>query len=205
MSHEIGQLDISDRQLMTKTKSKASDWTEIGEATITHSIFGKAEVHIVRKYDALRRALSWMLLFLLLAAAAWLGWVRFQQNYPAPSADLSSPLSAKDGVTTLSSLTENSSEPFAQPSVKKNGSAPSQMIISQSVHAQKTVSQMTEKSESAPLATVINKTPKLPVHSPQSSVPAAPRHAARIAASSPAATNSLDKVDATHFPADNSQ
>lgn len=203
MSHEIGQLDISDRQLMTKTKSKASDWTEIGEATITHSIFGKAEVHIVRKYDALRRALSRMLLFFLLAVAAWLGWVRLQPNYPAPSADLSSPLSAKDGATTPVTLTEKSAAPPSQPSVKNN--APSQATISQPAHVQKTASQMNVRPESAPLATVINQTPKLPVHSPLSPVPTAPRHAARIAASSPAATNSLDKVDATHFSADNSQ
>ncbi len=144
MSHEIGQPDISDRQLMTK--SKASDWTEIGEAKITHSIFGKAEVRIVRKYDAPRRALSLVLLLSLLVVAAWLGWVGYQQNYPAPSADLSSPLSAKDEVTTPAAL----------------------------------------------------------INPPMPTAAATPR-TVRIAASSPAATDSPNKVDATHLPVDNSQ
>ncbi len=195
MSHEIGKPDISDRQLMTK--SKASDWTEIGEATITHSIFGKAEVRIVRKFDALRRALSLVLLFSLLAVAAWLGWVGFQQNYPAPSADLSSPLSAKDEVTTPATLTEKSAVPPSQPSVKNN--APSQATINKSVHVQKAASQMNVRPESAPQAATANSLPK--PHLPTAATP----RTVRIAASSPVATDSSIKVDATHLPVDNSQ
>ncbi len=52
MSHEINQLDIPDRQLQASTaQSKASTWTDIGEAQITYTIFGKAKVRIIRKHD----------------------------------------------------------------------------------------------------------------------------------------------------------
>jgi len=56
MSHEINQLDIPDRQLQASTaQSKASTWTDIGEAQITYTIFGKAKVRIIRKHDNARR------------------------------------------------------------------------------------------------------------------------------------------------------
>lgn len=83
MSHEIDQLDIPDRQLrVTSPQPRVSLSREIGEAVITHTIFGKAKVRIIRKHDKLRRAL-WLTALLVLAAIAWQAWFALQRSQPS--------------------------------------------------------------------------------------------------------------------------
>jgi cytoskeletal protein RodZ len=88
MTYEISQLDVPDRQLLpTSARSKASLSTEIGEAIVTHTIFGRAKVRIIRKHDKMRRTL-WLVALLgvtVVAAAAWQGWMAAHQTEPAPA------------------------------------------------------------------------------------------------------------------------
>ncbi|BCK88223.1 hypothetical protein MIZ01_2024 [Sideroxyarcus emersonii] len=84
MSHENSQLDISDRQLLPP--ASPSVWTEIGEAEITHNIFGRAKVRIIRKHDNVRRAL-WLVVIVAVAAIAWQGWLAFRPVDALQSAD----------------------------------------------------------------------------------------------------------------------
>src|SRR5512138_155268 len=92
--HEMSQLDIPDRQLRTTSAHpRVSISREIGEATITHTIFGKAKVRIVRKHDRFRRGLE-LIVLVLLAVAAWQMWLASQANAPLPSPDSPSSVSA---------------------------------------------------------------------------------------------------------------
>jgi hypothetical protein len=80
MGHEISQFDIPDRQLLA-TSAQASMWSDIGEAKITHTIFGRARVRVIREKDKIIRA--WLLAALAaiaLAVAAWQGWIVLQQS-----------------------------------------------------------------------------------------------------------------------------
>lgn len=90
MTYEISQLDVPDRQLLpTSPRSKASLSTEIGEAIVTHTIFGRAKVRIIRKHDKMRRTL-WLMALLgatVAAAAAWQGWMAGQQAEPVQTAE----------------------------------------------------------------------------------------------------------------------
>jgi hypothetical protein len=56
---------------------KASEWTEIGQAEVVHTIFGKAKVRVIRKHDKMRRAL-YLLAIGVAFAIAWEGWVLYQ-------------------------------------------------------------------------------------------------------------------------------
>jgi hypothetical protein len=100
MSHENSELDIADRQLLpTGTRPRVSMSREIGEAVITHTIFGKAKVRIIRKNDDSRRAL-WLtaLAFAgvtLTSAAIWQGWFSSPQIEPIQNADSLAPVSAE--------------------------------------------------------------------------------------------------------------
>jgi hypothetical protein len=82
MSHNSGQLDISERLTMaSNSQPKASEWTEIGQVEVIHTIFGKAKVRIIRKHDKMRR-----LIFLVASVAVvivlWEGWILFQRYVP---------------------------------------------------------------------------------------------------------------------------
>jgi hypothetical protein len=92
MGHEISQFDIHDRQLMAGIpQPKAAIVTDLGEAKITRTFFGRARVRVVREQDRKRRA--WLLAILTVtatAAAAWQGWIIFQKmQYVAPPVPLS--------------------------------------------------------------------------------------------------------------------
>jgi hypothetical protein len=82
MVHEISQFEIPDRQLLaTNAQSKAGMWADIGEAKITRTIFGRAKVRVIRERDKKRRI--WLLTILavmVVAAAAWQGWIALQQS-----------------------------------------------------------------------------------------------------------------------------
>ena len=80
MGHEISQFDIPDRQLLA-TNSHTSMWSDIGEAKITHTIFGRARVRVIREKDKIIR--TWLLAALAaiaLGVAAWQGWIALQQS-----------------------------------------------------------------------------------------------------------------------------
>jgi len=92
MWHEISQFDIPDRQLLaTSSQSSVGRWTNIGEAKITHTIFGKAKVRIICEQDKIRRArLLAALAVAVIAVAAWQLWmVANQAEDNLPSASLS--------------------------------------------------------------------------------------------------------------------
>ena len=88
MGYEISQFDILNRQLMAgNSQPRASIVSDIGEAKVTRTIFGRAKVRVIRGHDRKRR--TWLLTLLLViafAAAAWQGWVIFQrvENEPPP-------------------------------------------------------------------------------------------------------------------------
>ncbi len=126
MSHEIGQLDIPDPRLRTSSaSSRASVWTEIGEAQITHTLFGRAKVRIIRKHDKIRRALwlTAMVAVAVLAVTAWQTWLTAQQSAPqgAESAPPSG-ASAIEGAPLTQS--EAVSMPAAEPMVQSVQLAP---------------------------------------------------------------------------------
>jgi hypothetical protein len=80
MSNDNGQLDISDRLKMTAdAHAKPSEWTEIGQAEVIHTIFGKAKVRIIRKHDRIRRLFFRLTLFVALVFLLWQGWVLYQR------------------------------------------------------------------------------------------------------------------------------
>lgn len=119
--HEMSQLDIPDRQLRTTSAHpRVSLSREIGEAQITHTIFGKAKVRIIRKHDNVRRALWWAAV-MALAAVAWQGWVASQ--YPAPT-DPASALGAKEQVNAPAAPVENIATPAPLPAEMSQPSVP---------------------------------------------------------------------------------
>ncbi len=89
MGSEISQFDIPGNQLLeTDSQSRVGVWTDIGEAKISYTIFGKAKVRVIRKQDKIRRAaLLTVLAVTVLATAAWQGWIalqRLQSVVPPP-------------------------------------------------------------------------------------------------------------------------
>jgi hypothetical protein len=88
MGYEISQFDIQDRELhASDPQPKTAKVTDIGEAKVTRTFFGRARVRVIRAQDRKRRA--WLLMVLLViaaAAAAWQGWVIVQrvENEPPP-------------------------------------------------------------------------------------------------------------------------
>lgn len=80
MGHEISQFDIPDRQLTTSS-AQARMWSDIGEAKITRTIFGRARIRVVREKDKIVRAwLLAVLVVVVLAFAVWQGWIALQQS-----------------------------------------------------------------------------------------------------------------------------
>lgn len=95
MTQEIGQFDDLKHQLLiTDTQPRKNTWTDIGEAQVTHTIFGRARVRIVRKGDYIRRTLLLAALAVLVAMAAiWQGWIATRQTEPQQSAVIEPALS----------------------------------------------------------------------------------------------------------------
>lgn len=66
--YEIPDLSFS----VAKRPARADSWTDIGNAKVTHTIFGRAKVSVIRKQDHARRA--WLLGTLavtVVCAATW--------------------------------------------------------------------------------------------------------------------------------------
>ena len=87
MAHEISEFDIPDRQLLAAAvHTRASGWTEIGEAKVVRTMFGGARVRVIREQDQVRRLwLYAMLAAAVMVAIAWQAWVVIQQNEDAQS------------------------------------------------------------------------------------------------------------------------
>jgi hypothetical protein len=129
MIHEISQLDIPDRQLLA-SNAPQSIWTEIGEAQVTHTIFGRAKVRIIRKNDNYHRVL-WLsgMVIVAIAAAVWQGWFTSQQAEPLLSEDLPPPVSIKERANAPAVPSENIVSPAMPPAALKESSAPAQTEI----------------------------------------------------------------------------
>lgn len=124
MHHEISQLDIPDRQLLSNVRP--SIWTEIGEAQITHTIFGRAKVRIIRKNDNRHRVL-WItgIVAIALAAAAWQGLFTSRQAEQLGTDQ--PPVEVKDSSPAIHS--EQSTTPVTPPVATKESSVPPQAEI----------------------------------------------------------------------------
>jgi hypothetical protein len=122
MSYEFDPAEISGIQLReSKTQPKVSLSREIGVAEITHTIFGRAKVRIIRKHDKIRRSLMLTALVVTaLLAAAWQGWIVLQQSEPQVSADPATTLSSSDqaSVSAPDLQAENITSQDIPPSAK---------------------------------------------------------------------------------------
>lgn len=124
--HEISQFDIPDRQLLAGKAQPRSDMRmDIGEAKITRTIFGRAKVRVIREQDKKRRA--WLLTVLALmaiVAAAWQGWIAFQQMQSAAP-----PLSLSERIKVSPPAFQPESIPAPPPSARDNQRTPTQIVI----------------------------------------------------------------------------
>lgn len=104
MWYEISQYEIPSRQLLaTNRKPGVSSWTEIGEAKITHTIFGKAKVCVILEQGKKRRAwliTAMVLAVMALAAAVWQGWIPLHQTELLQSATPPIPSSEGTQIST---------------------------------------------------------------------------------------------------------
>lgn len=121
MSHETSQVAIQDRPLLSvDAQLGMGRWTEIGEAEVIQTIFGKAKVRIIRKHDQTRRR-AWLLTALAvttIGTAAWQSWLASQHVEPQQTADIPLPVSAKVQVSEPALQPETVAPPAATPSVE---------------------------------------------------------------------------------------
>jgi hypothetical protein len=194
MMHEISQLDIPDRQLLpTNAQRGVNMWTDIGEARITHTIFGKAKVRIIRKHDLLLTAL--MVMATAAAAVAWQTWSTSQQTELPQGADPASSLSATaqpaDQAASLPPL------PAISPAQTEVSIPANSQKSAQQVPDSKSPEQMAEKAlkaqpllaskpQTAPLATG-NNTSKNQTDMQQASGSGSPKQLAAPAIATPSA------------------
>jgi hypothetical protein len=124
MAREIGQFDIPDRQLLaTKAQTRVDMRTDIGEAKIVHTIFGRAKVRIILDRDKKRRA--WLLATLavtVLVTAAWQGWIAFQQTQ-----NVAPPIS--ETVRVSAPVFQPEEMPATLPSERDKQKTPTQIVF----------------------------------------------------------------------------
>jgi hypothetical protein len=179
MSQEIGPLTLSERQLLMDTQTKASEWTEIGEAKITTTIFGTAKICIVRKHDKIRGAMFWLAL-LVTAVLAWVVWETLHPAEPPQRIEFAPPITA-NGETNVQ----------FSPLVVVPVSA-----VSPTVKAAPQLSDIQKKTE--PLA--VKPAFSNPLHRPPQATVAAPPRIAYPVASSQSAVAPQNKADITNPP-----
>lgn len=139
MGQEINQYDIPDRQLLA-TNAQASVWTDIGEARVIHTIFGRAKIRVIREQDKnLRAGLLTVLVVTAIAAAAWQGWITSQQTEPVAAPPL--PLSARIRVSAPDFQPEYITSSATPPSVAGKPSMPVQTAISNPAASRSSASQ----------------------------------------------------------------
>lgn len=119
MTHDVNQLDIPDRELLAGSP-RPSVWTEIGEAKIAYTIFGRAKVRIIRKHDNTRRIL-WLtgIVTIVAAAAVWQGLLTRHPDEPVQSEDLPTSARAKEKVSPPAFQSENIASPAIPPAARK--------------------------------------------------------------------------------------
>lgn len=126
MVHEISQFEIPDRQLLAaNAQPGVGMWTDIGEAKITRTIFGRAKVCVIRERDKKRRA--WLLTALaviVLAAAAWQGWIAWQQMQSAAP-----PLSLNERIRVSAPVFQSEGINATPSSVRDRQRTPTQIVI----------------------------------------------------------------------------
>ena len=136
MRHEISQFDISDRQLLaTNAQPRVVRLMDIGEAKITRTIFGRTRVRVTRERDKKRR--TWLLAALAvmaLAAAAWQGWIEFQQMQSAvPPLPLSArirvsaPVFQPENIAPTPALERGKSETLLQTEINSLVASPNML------------------------------------------------------------------------------
>jgi hypothetical protein len=152
MVHENSQFEMPGIQLReSKTQPRVSLSREIGEAQITHTIFGKAKVRIIRKHDKLHRAL-WLtaaVVVTAIAGAVWQGWFSFPQIEFVQSTDLKLPVSSDVQASSPVSQVENTAAGNVVPAaaalpLKSEPSASSVPQIRTLGNAQKVVPQQSQ-------------------------------------------------------------
>lgn len=143
MSHENSQFDIPAIQLReSKTQPRVSLSREIGEAQITHTIFGRAKVRIIRKGDQARRNMILAAITMAaLAVAAWQGWFTSLQTEPVQSttpasavntgAQVNVPASLPEGISAPAIPPLGTSEPVVSPAAANNSPAAIQKVAPQ--------------------------------------------------------------------------
>ncbi len=159
MGQEISQYDIPDRQLLA-IRAQPGVWTDIGEAKIIHTMFGRAKVRVIREQDKnIRAGLLTALAVTAIAAAVWQGWITYQQTELLHSAAPPLPLSARIRVSEPVFQPEYLPHLATQPSVASKPSTPSQIGINNPATSRssapqqpiglKAVGQMVAKPETA--------------------------------------------------------
>lgn len=200
MSEQSSQPDLQDRQLIP-ARSRVSLSREMGDAVITHNIFGKAKVRIIRKNDKLHRAM-WLMALVgvgIVAAAAWQGWVASQPGEAvpdvptvAPSADVAeaAPASLSEAAPTLAAPAPMNVQPVVPPQTAPVSAVPLAIAPPKPVLAPRP---MIVKPQSAPQASTgllaptqfATSLPPKPAPRPKP-VAVAPAFKLQTAASSPA-------------------
>ncbi len=198
MGHETGQFDSVDRQLMeTGAPAKVREWTEIGEAEIVYTIFGKAKVRIIRKHDKMR-SMFFLLAALVIVIVAWQGWLLYERTVMPQSADLLPGESTKLVVPTPSAQTESntgSNDPQLANS-KKGESQPQDFKDSKQTDAKSVVHQpyRVVRPQLAPVennGSLVNQTDKQLQDQPLSKTTVAPSVAAPSSTQSPVSDSAL--------------
>jgi hypothetical protein len=202
MGHEISQFDISERQLLANS-GRTGMWSDIGEAKITRTIFGRARVRVIRERDKIIRA--WLLAALAaiaIAAAAWQAWIAYQQSeLLTPLAPLSQRISVSAPVFQPETITpsgtrppgRNKSESLIQTEIdslvaspNKLPQRPPDLNPTKPLTAKPVAPQPIIASKPMPLATIQNSSKKQTDKQPISRVPNPIQPAAPAVATPPA-------------------
>jgi hypothetical protein len=140
MRHEISQFDIPDRQLFAASAQPRADrLMDIGEAKITHTIFGRARVRVTHERDKKRRAgLLAALAAMAIATAVWQGWIAWQQMLSAPP-----PLPLSERIRVSAPVFQP--ETITLPDVRSSGKNISESLIQTEINSMVSSPNMLQK------------------------------------------------------------
>lgn len=230
MSSDLSQFDIPNRQLLaTGAQSRVDIQTDIGEAKITQTIFGRAKIRVIREQDKTRRA--WLLTSLavaVVAVAAWQGWATLQQMQsaallPSETVRVSAPVFQPEYIPLPATSLSQGRKPGTPPQTEINdlmstlksmpqqspGLKPSvqmaaqpQPLIASTPQPDKpqTDKQQTDKQQTAPLATN-NSSAKNQTDVQQPPKPLPPRQPPAPSVAKPSATQPVAKTVVATPPA----
>ena len=207
MSHENSQFEIPAIQLReSRTQPKVSLSREIGEAQITHTIFGRAKVRIIRKGDQARHNMMLAAIVVVLAVAAWQGWLTWQQTEQTQSVAPAPEASVEAQARLPVSQPESTVPPVILPAVKSEPVTPPASGISIPVASQKSVPQQAGNLKEAGQKPAVpaKAQPKPVMIKPKAISPApmmAPQQPAPVATSKDVLKNPTDMPPARELPA----